>query len=117
MSGINVRLVSQDGELYKLCREILTEIAGLDWRLVTAENDTSNITVCIWDLEGDGDAPQGLHQGLTKHLFLVHRKDVPRFHECLGLSDPNVLPKPVPPANLSALLGLAISPRQDGISA
>jgi signal transduction histidine kinase len=115
---MNVRLVSQDGDLYKLCREILSEFPGRDSHLFgpTAENGPSNTDLHIWDFQSNGDLPSEFDQGLSRHLFLVHRKDVARFHERLGRTDTNILLKPLTRATLSAFLGLAVSAHEDRVS-
>ena len=40
-SVMHVQFVSQDRELYRLCREILSEITGQRWTLSVASPDTS----------------------------------------------------------------------------
>jgi two-component system, OmpR family, phosphate regulon sensor histidine kinase PhoR len=44
---------------------------------------------------------------LSKHLFLVHRKDLANFRESVAPAEANILLKPATRATLSAFLGLA----------
>lgn len=112
---MKVILVSQDGELYKLCREILGEIPGRHYHLSTATpaSCTPGAALYIWDDQTRVDLPQKLESSLSKHLFLIHRKDVAKFHHNLGGAEANILLKPVTRATLAAFLGLAPSPHQD----
>jgi signal transduction histidine kinase len=116
---MHVILISGDGELYKLCREILNEFNSLDWHLVKAapENCPPDGDFYIWDSPTRIDLPQGIDQRFSKHLFLVPRSDVAKFHENPGTAEAAILLKPVTRACLSAFLGLAASTFHDRISA
>ena len=59
----------------------------------------------------------GLDKRLSRHLFLVHRNEVPSFYQNPGSGDAAILLKPVTRASLSAFLGLAVSAFQDRICA
>jgi signal transduction histidine kinase len=111
---MKVILVSRDGDLYKLCREILSEIPGRDRHLSTATsaNCTPGAALYIWDDQTKVDLPQKVEPSLAKHLFLIHRKDVVKFHHNLGGAEANILLKPVTRATLAAFLGRAASPLQ-----
>ncbi len=113
-----VILISRDSDLYKLCREILTEFTGLDWRLVkaTPENCPPDGDFYIWDSPGGIDLSPGIDQRFSKHLFLVPRNDVATFHENLGTVEAAIVLKPVTRACLSAFLGFAASAFQERIS-
>jgi signal transduction histidine kinase len=116
---MHVILISGDGDLYKLCREILNEFNSLDWHLVKAspENCPPDGDFYIWDSPTRIDLPQGIDQRFSKHLFLVPRKDVSKFHENAGTAEAAILLKPVTRACLSAFLGLAASTFHERISA
>jgi signal transduction histidine kinase len=116
---MHVILISGDGDLYKLCREILNEFNGLDWHLVKAapENCPPDGDFYIWDSPTRIDLPQGMDQRFSKHLFLVPRSDVAKFHENAGTAEAAILLKPVTRACLSAFLGLAASTFHERISA
>jgi signal transduction histidine kinase len=116
---MHVILISGDGDLYKLCREILNEFNSLDWHLVKAapENCPPDGDFYIWDSPTRIDLPQGIDQRFSKHLFLVPRSDVAKFHENPGTAEAAILLKPVTRACLSAFLGLAASTFHERISA
>lgn len=115
---MNVILVSRDGDLYKLCREILNEFNGLDWHLVKAdpENCTAEGDFYIWDNPARLELPDTVDQRFSKHLFLVPRSDLAKFHESFGMVEAAILLKPVTRACLSAFLGFAASAYHDRIS-
>ena len=108
---MHVILISRDGDLYKLCREILNEFNGLEWYLVKAspESCPPDGDFYIWDSPAGIDLPQGIDQRFSKHLFLVPRNDVAKFHENPGTAEAAILLKPVTRACLSAFLGFAAS--------
>lgn len=115
---MNVILVSRDGDLYKMCREILSEFPRPDVHLsvATAETCPAAADLYIWDSQVKTDLPPKLDQGLSRHLFLINRRDVARFHDIPGATEANILLKPVTRATLSAFLGLALSAHEDRIS-
>src|SRR5262249_47990911 len=115
---MQVILISQDGDLYKLCREILNEFNGLDWHLVKAspENCPPDANFYIWDNPACIHLPAGIDQRFSKHLFLVPRSSVAQFQENAGTVEAAILLKPVTRACLSAFLGFAASAFQDRIS-
>ena len=116
---MHVILISRDSDLYKMCREILHEFSGLDWRLVKAIPESCPIDgdFYIWDSPARFDLPQGIDQHLSKHLFLVPRNDVAKFHENLGTAEAAIILKPATRACLSAFLGFAASTFPDRVSA
>jgi len=116
---MHVILISRDGELYKLCREILNEFNGLEWHLVKAslESCPPDGDFYIWDSPTRIDLPPGIDQRFSKHLFLVPRSDVAKFYENPGTAEAAILLKPVTRACLSAFLGFAASTFHERISA
>jgi len=118
---MNVRLLSQDRRLYKLCRDIRSESSGNQWHLLagSAENGASNTDtdLYIWDFDPDSRLSSQVGPHLSKYLFLVARKDVAKFHNWLGRTDVTILLKPITRATLSAFLGLAVSAHADRLSA
>src|SRR5262249_6414578 len=52
----------------------------------------------------------------SQHVFLVHRKDLAVFRQCVGNSDAHILLKPVTRASLTAFLDSAIASHQGGAS-
>ena len=118
---MQVILISRDGDLYRLCREILNEFNSLDWRLSKAspENCPPAGDFYIWDSPASIDLPPGIDQRFSKHLFLVPRSDVAKFHDNLGTAEAPIaiLLKPVTRACLSAFLGFAAATFPERISA
>ena len=110
---VNTRVVlfSRDTALARSCREVLAEIFGTDWRLVTGAPGQrfSEDDLCIWDLDpGEIRLPQSLDRAkLKKHFFLLHKKSLAAFQALAGTSGLNVLLKPVTRATLRAFLGEA----------
>jgi signal transduction histidine kinase len=115
---MHVILISRNSDLYKLCREILNEFNGLDWHLVkaTPENCPPDADFYIWDSPAGIDLPPGIDQRFSKHLFLIPRTDVARFHESPGMVEAAIVLKPATRACLSAFLGFAASAFQERIS-
>jgi signal transduction histidine kinase len=115
---MNVILISRDGDLYRLCREILAEFNGLDWQLVTATaaDRPLDADLYIWD-NPPKDLTVGGEQRFARHLFLVARNDAAQFCENLERAEAAILLKPVTRACLAAFLKLAASAFQESISA
>lgn len=116
---MNVILVSTDGDLYKLCREILSTFDGSECHLApaTPEDCPADADFYIWDNPARIDLPPGLDKRLSKYLFLVHRNEIATFYQNQGSAEASILLKPVTRASLSAFLGLAASAFQERICA
>ncbi len=116
---MDVTLVSEDRDLYKLCREILAEIPGQQWTIsaVAAQEAGTGSNLYLWDFQPQMALPVQTALRPSKHLFLVHRKDLAAFREMTGASATNILLKPVTRATLRAFLGLAVSAHEDRLTA
>jgi signal transduction histidine kinase len=116
---MHVQLRSEDRELYRLCREVLSEIVGTEWTLsVTASGDAIDQNgLSLWDYRPDVPLPESIFSSPSTHLFLVDRKDIAAFREQTGIDDGHILLKPVTRATLSAFLGSAAGSRTDGVVA
>jgi len=110
-----INLVATDADLYKLCRDILTDIPelGQTWTLVPVSPDGGwkEADLYIWDFHPNVPLPERLHWNPLRHLFLVDRNDLAFFQECTGTRDGNVLLKPVSRATLTTFLVSALSNR------
>jgi signal transduction histidine kinase len=106
---MDIKLVSNDGHLYKLCREILAEMPGhpCTFAAVSIEGTAAGADLYIWDYQPNISIPE--HWSASKHLFLVPLKDLSAFRKRTEITEANVLLKPVTRAMLAAFLGLAIS--------
>jgi len=115
---MNVMLASPDADLLKLCRDILSEQQGLDWRLskLVPGAGLSDADLYIWDGVPAADFAWEAEQRFSKHLFLLHRNEVATFRENLGAAEAAILLKPVTRTSLSAFLGLAASTLENHLS-
>lgn len=118
-SNMQVQLCSDDRELYRLCREVLSEIADTDWTLsvVPSGEAADGCDLSLWDYRPDVPLPACVFSSPSKHLFLVDRKDLTAFRDQTATDDAKILLKPVTRATLSAFLGSAAGSRADGLSA
>jgi signal transduction histidine kinase len=114
---MDVKLVSRDRELYKLCSDIMAEIPGQQWTVTMVDSDTGkgDSSLYIWDFQPNTPLPDDLEGNTSRYLFLVSRKDLPDFRHKVRESDANILLKPVMRATLAAFLGMAISSPEDHV--
>jgi signal transduction histidine kinase len=114
-----VKLVSQDQELYKLCRETLSDVPNHNWTLAAVDAVEGDLTadLYLWDFHTNLLLPEPIYGSRARHLFLVQRKELPGFRRKIGTAEANILLKPVTRATLAAFLGLAVSAREEKISA
>jgi signal transduction histidine kinase len=114
-----VKLVSKDHELYKLCRETLSDIPGHHWTITAVDAVEGDLTedLYLWDFHPNLLLPAQIYGSPARHLFLVQRKDLPGFRRKTGAAEANILLKPVTRATLAAFLGLAVSAQDGKISA
>lgn len=108
---MDIVLISEDPELYRICQEILAEILTQPWTLSPASTGdaASHADLCIWDYQTDVPLPSHGPGFSFKHLYLVSRRDLPRFRKQTAVSEANILLKPVTPVTLAAFLGFAVS--------
>src|SRR5215469_8666475 len=113
-----VKLISSDQELYRQCREMLEEIPPHECTLLAADEPETDLTadLYLWDFSPNLLLPTPIHRNPSRHLFLVHRKDLPEFRRQTGSVEATVLLKPVTKATLGAFLGLAVASQEERIS-
>ena len=105
---MKVQLVSEDHDLHKLCRQTMGKMPEQKWQLSMATpEDAGDADLCLWDYSSDASLPEDLDQGSSKYLFLVHRKDLPDFHERIQLLAVHILLKPVTGTTLATFLEMA----------
>ena len=111
--SMDIVLISEDRELYRVCLEILDEILHQPWTLSAASPDDaiSQADLCIWDYQADVPLPNYGDRVSSKHLYLVSRKDLPEFRRQMAVAEAHILLKPVTPVTLAAFLGFAVSSR------
>jgi signal transduction histidine kinase len=112
-----VKLVSEDRDLYKLCRESLAEIPGHNWDVsaIGSQEHDDGSDLWLWDYHPAMALPEFTTHSPSKHLFLVHRKDLADFRSRAS-AEAHILLKPVTRATLAAFLGLAVSAHDDRTS-
>lgn len=115
---MRISLLSPDSDLHKMCREILGQFPGRGGHLLVAaeDPDTGTADLYIWDVQPETVFPKTLHHHLSKYLFLLDRKDVPKFRESLGQAEATILLKPLTRATLAAFLGLAVAAYEDRVA-
>jgi len=110
---VNVRLVSDDRELLKICREIVTNLPQQPGTFTagTSEDGAAASDLCIWDFEsGTTRLPADVDP--SRHLFLVHRSELPSFREQITAAEVRILLKPVTRATLEVFLAQALAAQQ-----
>ena len=115
ISNMTIHVVSKDWELYKLCREILGEFPELGRSCVLSQISPDEpwreADLHIWDFHPNISLPDHVKCSPLRHFFLVDRKDLAVFQRSTGLSEGNVLLKPVTRATLSTFLAPVVSSR------
>jgi signal transduction histidine kinase len=106
---MDIALVSDDRELFRLCRQILDD-AGRRSSVLSAAKSyrfLAESDFYIWDIDSNTVPPPFTAENPAKHLFLVDEPDVKRFRQAGGGSAVNILLKPVTRAMLSVFLDIA----------
>ncbi|MEP6715143.1 MAG: HAMP domain-containing sensor histidine kinase [Terriglobia bacterium] len=100
-----ILLISDDRELYQLCREVLAE-TQFSWTLSVAHTYAAapNCDFYIWDIDSRTALPASGELSPSKHLFLVGCDQVTSFRGITAAQGPCILLKPVTRAMLSAFL-------------
>lgn len=108
---MEIKLISEDAELLRLCREILAEISASPWTITTAspQEDVSGSDLCLWDYQPNILIPEQINWAPAKHLFLVHREDLAGFGARTETQETNILLKPFTRVTLAAFLGMGVS--------
>ena len=90
---MEIKLISEDAELLRLCREILAEISASPWTITTAspQEDVSGSDLCLWDYQPNILIPEQISWAPAKHLFLVHREDLAGFRARTEAQETNIL--------------------------
>src|SRR5579872_5009209 len=110
---MDICLISQDHELYKLCAEVLEEFAP-NVKLIAGAGRHSLADIYIWDFHPKMVFPNDLDWSQKqKHFFLLHRRQVTAFHQKAPSTDVNLLLKPVTRATLKAFLANSLEMNPD----
>jgi signal transduction histidine kinase len=108
---MEIKVVSRDSDIRKLCAEILPEIdQGRQWLLSTASLEAAGASadLYIWDFQPNVSIPERLRWTYSNVVVLAHRREMAEVRKVLGF-EPNVVLKPVTRATLCALVGFAVS--------
>jgi signal transduction histidine kinase len=108
---MEIKVVSGDSDVRKLCAEILPEIdQDRQWLLSTASLEALGgpADLYIWDYQPNVALPKRLRWTYSNVVVLAHRREMAEVQKLLGF-EPNVVLKPVARATLSALVGFAVS--------
>jgi signal transduction histidine kinase len=108
---MDIKLISQDAELLKACREILAEIAPGSWTITAVSPDEADggAGLFIWDFDPGCPIPVLVLSSPARHLFLVNREDLDTFRAVTHAREANILLKPYTRVTLTAFLGMASS--------
>jgi signal transduction histidine kinase len=114
---MDLRLISSDRDLCRLCREILSSLGRHDWTLsVTQQRDSLiDADLYVWDFAPGLSVPIEKGYG-SKHLFLVSQEDFQALQATVGDPEANILLKPVTRSVLAAFLALAFSAHEEGLA-
>lgn len=106
---MDIRLVTEDTELFEICREVLSEIPEHTCTLSAAPLDhaSTGADLYIWDFDPEFPIPDPVLQSPSHCLFLIDREDLSGFP--VAPVGPIILLKPVTRATLGTFLRLALS--------
>jgi signal transduction histidine kinase len=108
---MNIKVVSTDGDVSRLCAEVLANIAqnqSCTVSTVSIENLREAADLYILDFGPHVTLPQDIEWNYSNLIVLAHRRDLPVVQQLLGF-EPNLVLKPVNRVALSALIDLAVS--------
>jgi signal transduction histidine kinase len=105
---MNLELISEDRDLFKLCREVLADMPGDRWSISPANGDSpvNGADLWLWDYSPGLTLPGSISDHPAQHLFLVARQDVADFRARTGVTDTHILLKPASRATLATFLGV-----------
>jgi len=112
---MDVRLVTQDRELLKMCREIVTNLPHQHCSFSASASDDGEgeADVFLWDFEPHTTRLPDIDGNPSKHLFLVHRNDLPLFRDRIPAAEARIFLKPVRRATLEVFLAQALAAYRD----
>ena len=108
---MDVRVVSKDEDLIKLCRDVLAELAleqSFSITTSSAETFEGEADLYIWDFDSSVSLPSGIDSTSSSLIVLVHSRDLPAAKAAIA-AETTVVLKPVTRATFSALLSFALS--------
>jgi len=109
---MEIRLVSEDRELLKMCRDIVANQA-CDFSAAALDGGDPGADLSIWDFQSDTVHLPGTDLDPSKHLFLVHRADLPLLRDRIAAAEVRILLKPVTRATLEVFLAQTMAAHRD----
>src|SRR5712692_7517037 len=109
---MKIHLISSDEQLYRLCREVLTQIPGKQWEFAAAAPNgrPPAADLYIWDFDPAIATPEMRDfSDERENLFLVQRKDLELFRDRFPLAAVATLLKPVNQTTLRAFIEHAVA--------
>jgi signal transduction histidine kinase len=106
---MNLDLVSEDRDLFKLCREVLADIPGQSWSiaLLDAASITPDADLRLWDYFPGLALPEAALSCPSRNLFLVGRNDLSDFRSQARVTDNHILLKPATRTTLATFLNFS----------
>lgn len=111
---MDIRLISEDRGLLKMCRDIVTGLPRQRGSFAAATSEQCYAAdLCIWDFESAMARLPDSDIDPSKHLFLVHRSDLSAFRDRIASAEVRILLKPVTRATLEVFLSQALAAHND----
>jgi signal transduction histidine kinase len=109
---LRLKVLSDDSQVHRLCKEILTDFPAL--RGVESDVNSDDAggppTIVVYDYQPGAPLPDSLTAEDQRVLFLVDKNDLVDFYQMPGAQSAAVLLKPATRSTLAALLAVASSP-------
>jgi signal transduction histidine kinase len=112
---MRIRLISSDGFLYRLCREVLLGFRDRVWDfgMVASYEEARGCDLLLWDLPAETQFPEGSDFGSEERcIYLLARRQLKLLQRRPKLAGLSLVLKPVNPVLLRALLEEALSQYQ-----
>jgi signal transduction histidine kinase len=105
---VKIQVASDDRDLHRLCREVLSEVVGTGWTLHVADKTAADgaADLYLWDINGEWDNSRIITaEDKWRHFVIVSRNHTQKIRS--SLTDVQILLKPVTKAALCAFLAHA----------
>lgn len=108
---MEIELISSNPDLYRLWREVLTDLHSPDWRLLQSTDckTASSADLSIWDYQPGMRLPEGAIGHPYRNLFLLHRAHLAGFQEKMEGTVASIILQPALRATLASYLSLALA--------
>jgi signal transduction histidine kinase len=109
---VKIKIISEDSELQRMCRDILLQLRVHDLEIIAEGRSPSELPcdICVWDCSSTGGLPDFPISDYRKsHLFLVERRQIRSILDKLPREPIGLLLKPVSKSTLAAFLEQAVA--------